>query len=156
MIAGPFITLLFLIAAEQPRAIAIGDLLEKECAAGNQSSCERLEEINESLVLQKRLKGYAAEFAKTVNEGDFMLDQKKPDLVAAYPVVMHDFNQHETAAGVQETLDENRLPYCAEHYHNHWVNKKLWWPTGEDNKPDWASIYEFIVDHYYGFCLRQK
>ena len=156
MITTKLISLLFLVAAGQPHSVAIKDVLEKECAAGKQSSCERVKEINESLKIQKRLELYSQEFASIVKPGDFMLDKKRPDLAAAYPVVMHDFNKRELAAGVNEMLDENSLPYCAEHYHNYWVNKKLWWPTGEDRQPDWGSIYEFIVDHYYGFCLRQQ
>jgi len=150
------ISLLFLVAAEQPRTVAIVDLLERECAQGNQASCERVASINESLEQQKRLEAYSIAFAESVNGNEYMLDKKIPDLAAAYPVVMRDFNQQETAAGISEVLDENSLPYCGEHYHNHWINKKLWWPTREDGQPDWESIYEFIVDHYYGFCLRQE
>ena len=156
MITTELISLLFLVAAGQPHSVAIKDVLEKECAAGKQASCERVADINESLEIQKRLESYALEFASTVKQDDYMLDHKRPDLEAAYPVVMHDFNKHELEAGVNESLDENSLPYCGEHYHNYWVNKKLWWPTGDDGQPDWESIYEFIVDHYYGFCLRQQ
>ena len=156
ILKAQIITLLFLVAAEQPRTVAVGDLLEKECAQGNQVSCERAVFIAESLEQQKRLEAYSVAFAESVNASEYMLDKKKPNLAAVYPVVMRDFNQQETEAGISEVLDENRLPYCGEHYHNHWVNKKLWWPTSEDGQPDWESIYEFIVDHYYGFCLRQK
>ena len=35
-----------------------------------------------------------------------------------------------------------------------WINKKLWYPALENGQPDWPSIYVFIVDHYYGYCLR--
>ncbi len=83
-----------------------------------------------------------------------MLDEKTPNLEGAYPGVMQDHLESEIAAGEDLTLDVVRLSGCANHYHNHWVNKKLWWPTDDEYKPDWASIYVFIVDHYYGFCLK--
>ena len=147
---------LFLVAAEQPPSLSVGDILEKECQQGNQKSCERFEILEDDLVKQGRLEKYAEAFSEKVNNNELMLDEKKPDLAAAYPLVMHDYFKQETTAGVHEILNENRLPRCAEHYHNHWINKKLWWPTTENRKPDWGSIYKFIVDHYYGFCLRQR
>jgi len=77
------------------------------------------------------------------------------DLEAAYPLVMRDYQRMEASAGHAQLLLEDYLPQCARHYHNHWINKRMWWPAREDGKPDWLSIYTFIVDHYYGFCVKQ-
>ena len=93
-------------------------------------------------------------FGERVTGKGLMLDKKTPNLEAAYTYAMHDHFKNESEGGETLTIDKARLPGCAQHYHNHWVNKKLWWPTDEERKPDWASIYVFIVDHYYGFCLK--
>ena len=148
------ISLLLAIAAVQPHAVSLKEFLEKECDKGVQKDCEKLADLRVQLVKQKRLQERAVLYGQRINGNGLMLDEKTPDLEGAYPVVMQDHLQSEIAAGEDLTLDEVRLPGCANHYHNHWVNKKLWWPTDDEYKPDWASIYVFIVDHYYGFCLK--
>jgi len=148
------ISLLFAIAAAQPHAVSIEEFLENECEKGVEKDCEKLADLRVQLVKQKRLQERAVLYGQRINGNGPMLDEKTPDLEGAYPVVMQDHLQSEIAAGEDLTLDEVRLPGCANHYHNHWVNKKLWWPTDDEYKPDWASIYVFIVDHYYGFCLK--
>jgi len=148
------ISLLLVIAAIQPNAVSMEEFLEKECQKGVEKDCETLADLKVQLVKQKRLQERAVLYGQRINGNGPMLDEKTPDLEAAYPGVMQDHLQSEVAAGEDFTLDEVRLPRCASHYHNHWVNKKLWWPTDDDYKPDWASIYVFIVDHYYGFCMK--
>ena len=148
------ISLLFAVAAAQPHAVSVEDFLEKDCDKGVQQACEKLADLKKQLVKQERLQTRAVLFDERINGKGPMLDEKTPNLEAVYPDVMHDHIQNELEAGEVLTLDEIRLPSCAQHYHNHWVNKKLWWPTDDDRKPDWASIYVFIVDHYYGFCLK--
>ena len=148
------INLLFAVAAAQPHIVSLEGFLEKECQKGVVKDCEQLAELRLQLVKQKRLQERAVLYGQRINGNGLMLDEKTPDLEGAYPGVMQDHLQSEIAAGEDLTLDEVRLPRCASHYHNHWVNKKLWWPTDEDYNPDWASIYVFIVDHYYGFCLK--
>ena len=148
------INLLFAIAAAQPHIVSVEGFLEKECQKGVVKDCEQLAELRLQLVKQKRLQERAVLYGQHINGNGLMLDEKTPDLEGAYSGVMQDHLQSEIAAGEDLTLDEVRLPRCASHYHNHWVNKKLWWPTDEDYNPDWASIYVFIVDHYYGFCLK--
>jgi len=148
------ISLLFAIAAAQPHAVSVEDFLVKECDKGVQKDCEKLVDLRVQLVKQKRLQERAVLYGQRINGNGPMLDEKTPNLEGAYPGVMQDHLESEIAAGEDLTLDEVRLPGCANHYHNHWVNKKLWWPTDDEYKPDWASIYVFIVDHYYGFCLK--
>ena len=148
------ITVLILLAAEPPQGVSMEDYYRRECEAGNQHACEKVAELTESLVYQKRLEQRSVEFWKEVNTQELMLDEKRPNLQDAYPLVMRDFIKMEAAAGSTENLDEDRLPQCAMHYHNYWINRKLWYPSNDDGSPDWPSIYHYIVDHYYGFCLR--
>jgi len=148
------ISLLLAVAAAQPHNVSLEDFLEKECDKGTQKDCEKLADLKKQLVKQKRLHERAVLYGQRINGNGPMLDEKTPNLEGAYPGVMQDHFESEIAAGETLSLDEVRLPGCAIHYHNHWVNKKLWWPTDDDRKPDWASIYVFIVDHYYGYCLK--
>lgn len=145
---------LILLVAEAPQGVSREDFFRRECDAGDHHACERLAELNESLVYQKRLEQRSNEFWNEVNIEELMIDKKTPDLQDAYPLVMRDFINMEAEYGSTEKLDEERLPQCAAHYHNHWVNRKMWWPRLEDGTPDWPSIYNYIVDHYYGYCLR--
>lgn len=148
------ISLLFVIAAAQPHAVSLEEFLEKECNRGVEKDCEELANLKLQLVKQERLQTRAVLYGQRINGNGPMLDEKTPNLEGAYSVVMQDHLESETAAGETLSLDKVRLPSCANHYHNHWINKKLWWPTDDEHKPDWASIYVFIVDHYYGFCLK--
>jgi len=148
------ISLLLTIATAQPHAVSMEEFLENECEKGVQKDCETLADLRVQLVKQKRLQESAVLYGQRINGNGPMLDEKTPNLEGAYPGVMQDHLESEIAAGEDLTLDEVRLPGCAIYYHNHWVNKKLWWPTDDEYKPDWASIYVFIVDHYYGFCLK--
>jgi len=148
------ISLLLAIAAMQPHAVSVEEFLEKECDRGVQKDCEKLADLRLQLVKQKRLQERAVLYGQRINGNGPMLDEKTPDLEGAYQGVMQDHLASEIAAGEDLTLDEICLPRCANHYHNYWVNKKLWWPIDDDRNPDWASIYVFIVDHYYGFCLK--
>ncbi len=148
------LTALVLIASNPPHDFSVRDFLDRECSNGKQEACERSEQLTEDLIRQERLEIRSKEFEKNIN-GHIMLTDKKPDLQAMYPLVMRDYFASEARAGVKEVFAEDRLPECARHYHNHWLNKKLWWPTDEEGKPDWASIYIYIVDHYYGFCLKR-
>ena len=149
-----FISLLLAIAAVQPHAVSMEEFLEQECQKGVEKDCETLADLRVQLVKQKRLQERAVLYGQRINGNGPMLDEKTPNLEGAYPGVMQDHLESEIAAGEDLTLDVVRLSGCANHYHNHWVNKKLWWPTDDEYNPDWASIYVFIVDHYYGFCLK--
>ena len=148
------ISLFLTVATLQPHAVSMEEFLESECNKGVQKDCENLAELRKQLIKQERLQTRAFLYGERINGNGPMLDEKTPNLEDAYPDVMQDHLESEIAPGETLTLDKVRLPGCANHYHNHWVNKKLWWPTDDAHNPDWASIYVFIVDHYYGFCLK--
>lgn len=133
---------------------SLEDLLNYKCNNNNQNACEQLKQLQadkeQAALLDERVK----KFSHTLEDKQLMLDTKRPNLEAAYPIVMEDYFQGLHHAGKLESLiSATKLAECAGHYHNHWINKKLWWPNDE-GKPDWESIYVFIVDHYYGFCLK--
>jgi len=143
-----------LVSGEEPKNVSIIDFVEKRCEEGDQRSCVRLEELDSDLKRHKRLLEYSTSFAGKFNGEEYTYDNK-PDLANAYAVALKDFFARETAAGFENLLYEDQLSQCAGHYHNHWRNRKLWWPTKEDETPDWQRIYVYIVDHYYGYCLKR-
>ena len=145
--------LLLLVAAVEPHNVTMEEFFRSECEKGDQIACEKLNNLSKDLVIQKRLKARSETFWHDIDTSQLMQD-KKPNLQDAYPLVMQDFIRSQNEAGINETLALEKLPQCARHYHNYWVNRKLWWPTNEDGTPDWPSIYIYIVDHYYGYCLR--
>ncbi len=101
----------------------------------------------------KRIEQLGDAFATRINRNEYETDNK-PELGTAYVQVMQDFFQAEAAKGLQQTINDDMLLMCADHYHNYWVNQKLIWPTDEQQRPDWSAIYYYIVDHYFGYCLR--
>jgi len=132
------------------------DFFKRECADGKQESCVRLEEAEQNKAFSDRLDKQALEFSQTVNRLALEEDNK-PNLYEAYAIALQFYLKSETENGIEGlALDEPRLPRCADHYHNHWRNKKLWWPVDDEGKPDWAGIYIYIIDHYYGFCMKYK
>lgn len=154
MIQSLLAGLLILVAAIEPHNVTMEEFFRSECENGDQVACEKLNNLSKDLVIQKRLKARSEIFWNDIDTSQLMQD-KKPNLQDAYPLVMQDFIRSQNEAGIKETLDTEKLPQCARHYHNYWINRKLWWPTNEDGKPDWPSIYIYIVDHYYGYCLRK-
>ena len=149
-----FATLL-LVTALEPQSVTMQEFFQRECDKGNQQACEKAEGLAAAMSVQQRINERSEKFWDSVDTSTLMLD-KKPNLQAAYPLVLHDYFDALKLDGVNETLDEERLPQCARHYHNHWINKKLWYPSNDDGTPDWPAIYIYIVDHYYGYCLKQR
>ena len=145
---------LAMVAAAEPHSVTMEEFFRHECDKGDQVACEKLDNLSKDLVIQKRLKDRSENFWRDIDTTLLMQD-KKPDLQDAYPLVMQDFIHTENEAGVKETLATEKLSQCARHYHNYWINKKLWWPTNDDGTPNWPSIYIYIVDHYYGYCLKK-
>ena len=146
---------LLIVAANQPHEHTLEDLLKFKCDKGNQQACQQLQEIDAGKEEAERLQQRVTVFSKVLAERNLMLDEKRPDLRAAYPLVMGDYINALHESGSDEVLVSTaRLQQCATHYHEFWINKKLWWPN-DDGKPDWEDIYVFIVDHYYGFCVKQ-
>lgn len=120
------IGLLFVIAAAQPHAVSMEEFLEKECNKGVEKDYEELADLKLQLVKQERLQTRAVLYGQRINGNGPMVDEKTPNLEGAYPEVMQDHLESETAAGETISLDEVRLSGCANHYHNHWINKKRW------------------------------
>ena len=146
-------TALNLILALETGTVTLESFFQRECERGDQTACMKAKELDEGTELQGIIHDRSEHYWESVDTSTLMLDQKRPDLQSAYPLVMHDFIQAEINAGYDVALKEERLPVCARHYHDHWLFRKLWWPSNEDGQPDWPSIYVYIVDHYYGYCL---
>ncbi len=145
----------FWLAANPPQTHTFEDLLRFKCDQGNAEACERLGKMQGEKAEAERIQQRVLAFGKVLEEKNLMLDERRPDLRAAYPLVMGDYVAAIRESGGNETLVSTpRLQQCASHYHEYWINKKLWWPNDE-GKPDWEDIYVFIVDHYYGFCVKQ-
>ena len=146
-------TTLLVAAANAPHTFTIMDFWQGKCNKGDKAACVKLEESK--LVGQKldKLNSLADEFRDSINAMEFLLS-KKPDLGKAYPLViksyLHSFSDPEQSAPEEFTIE-----YCARHFHNYWLNKRYWWPTDIEDKPDWGTIYIYIVDHYHGICLNQ-
>ncbi|MCG8323980.1 MAG: hypothetical protein MI673_00565 [Thiotrichales bacterium] len=150
-----YLGVLVVLAANQPHEHSFEDLLQYKCDKGNREACQRLQQIRNEKEEADRIQKRVAAFSAELESKQLMLDEKRPDLKAAYPLVMGDYIHAVRDSGSSEELVSlPRLQQCATHYHEHWINKKLWWPN-DDGKPDWADIYVFIVDHYYGFCVKQ-
>lgn len=155
LIASFLSTSLLLIASNQPHNFTLEDLLKFKCDKGNEKACTELQQIQEDKEDARFLGERVAAFSGELEKRNLMLDEKRPDLAAAYPLVMKDYILGLNSAGkTEELVSQAQLQECARHYHNHWINKKLWWPN-DDGKPNWEDIYVFIVDHYYGYCLRK-
>lgn len=145
---------MFLVIATQTQNFTLEDLLGFKCDKGNQQACDELVQIAKQKKQIEFLDSRVESFSQTLENKQLMLDDKRPNLEAAYPLVMTDYfvGLHHTGK-LESIVSESRLAECAGHYHNFWINKKLWWPN-DAGKPDWESIYVFIVDHYFGFCLK--
>ncbi len=142
-----------LLTAPHATAESILEMHERMCASGNQKSCERASVMQSADEQAKRIEQLGDAYAGKIDR-DRMELENKPDLESAYLEVMQDYFLAEKANGVEQSVSNQMLTLCAGHYHNYWRNQKLWWPTNEQGSPDWSTIYYFIVDHYYGYCLR--
>ena len=144
-----------LVSAKEPHTFSHEDLIRYKCDKGNESACQELEAIQADKQRVEYLNEQVKAYAEELEAKQLMLDHRRPDLAAAYPFVMrHYFNGLDTIGSEEQLASNEQLFECASHYHNHWINKKLWWPNDE-GKPDWVDIYVFIVDHYYGYCVKR-
>lgn len=106
-------------------------------------AAERLEKLDQA----------AQAFARRPQLNELVKDNR-PLLDRVYPLVVEDYYEN---TGAYEPLPEpepERVKSCAEHYADVWLGQRLWWPTQEDGSPAWQAIYAHILDHYFGFCLR--
>ncbi len=149
----PFTLLMLITMAPAVMAESILEFHQRQCKAGQQSSCERAQVMQEADEQAKRIEALGEAFARRVDRDKYETDNK-PELELAYPEVMQDFFAAEKKSGVKQTIGEQGLMMCAGHFHDHWRNRKLVWPTDSEQRPDWSAIYYYIVDHYYGYCMR--
>ena len=151
-----FITSLILFAVlNEPHQFSALELWERECNGGDQEACERFESAQAGAGKLERLDGLAQRYGARADRAE-LEDAGRPRLNIAYKQVMQDFIGAEHAAGEMElNYDEETVNYCADQFHNYWINRKLWWPTDANGDPSWTDIYYYIVDHYHGICLRR-
>ena len=147
-----FFPVLFLSATVT--AESLREFHQRKCEEGDQQSCQRAADMLEGERHARRIVELGDQYASQVNKAEFEED-KKPLLSNAYPVVLKHYFTAEAEHGIKQAVADEMLMLCAQHYHNHWRNRKMWWPTDEEGRPDWSTIYYYIVEHYYGYCIRQ-
>jgi hypothetical protein len=146
-----FIFLIFissLVSAESLR-----EFHQRKCNEGNKDSCGRATDMLEGEQHAERIVQLGDHFAAEVDRS-VLEEDRKPILSEAYLDVLDDYFKAEAENGIKQAVADEMIKLCAEHYHDHWRNRKMWWPTDDEGKPDWSTIYYYIVDHYYGYCLR--
>ena len=147
--------LLIFVVLNEPHHFSMLDLWGKKCKGGDVEACRRFEDAQAGVSKLERLDGLALRYGENANR-DALEKDGRPLLNLAYREVMEDFIEAEHEAGDKElSYDEAAVSYCADHFHNYWLNRKLWWPTDANGDPSWTDIYYYIVDHYYGICLRR-
>ena len=146
---------LLFVVLNEPHHFSMLDLWEKKCKGGDSAACQRFEDAQAGARKLERLDGLALRYGENANR-DALEKDGRPLLNLAYIEVMEDFIEAEHEAGDKElSYDEAAVSYCADHFHNYWLNRKLWWPTDANGDPSWTDIYYYIVDHYHGICLRR-
>jgi hypothetical protein len=126
---------------------------QRKCKEGNNENCARAMAMLEGEQHADRIVALGDQFATEVDRS-VMEENRKPKLKEAYRVVLDDYFKSEAEHGIRKSVAEDVINLCADHYHDHWRNRKMWWPTNDAGEPDWSTIYFYIVEHYYGFCLR--
>ena len=134
------------------QADSLREYHQRKCGDGKQESCQKAEAMLQGEYLAERIVELGDHFATTVNRLQREEDNK-PILKNAYIDVLDDYFKSSTRNGKGKIINNEIITLCAEHYHDYWRNRKMWWPTDEVGKPDWSTIYYYIVDHYYGYCL---
>lgn len=134
-------------------AESVREYHQRKCADGVAKSCKRAEALLEGEKHADRIVELGDIYALKVNRTEFEEDNK-PILSKSYRPILRDYFRAEAENGIKSSVTDEVLTMCADHFHDHWRNKKLWWPTDENVNPDWSTIYYYTVEHYYGFCLR--
>jgi len=136
-----------------PHSFTIVDFWQGKCDAGEQEACARVEQNQLAEAKLDKLNALATEFRDSIDEPEFLLDEK-PNLGKAYPLAVRAYLKGFKDSGLPPA-EEAVIEYCARHFHDYWLNTKYWWPTDIEDQPDWGTIFVYIVDHYHGICLRQ-
>lgn len=138
----------FSVSAESLR-----EFHERKCSEGVEESCERAADMLKGEQHANRIDVLGDQYEQQIDRSK-MEEENKPLLKDAYIQVMEDYFNAEAENGVKPLVADDVIDLCAQHYNDHWRNRKMWWPTEDDGQPDWSSIYFYIVEHYYGYCLR--
>ena len=146
-----FILFWFLICS-LTQADTLREYHQRKCNEGEEKSCQRAEAMLQGERLGDRIVELGDHFAGTVDRLK-REENNKPILKDAYIDVLDDYFKSSSKKGEGQASNNEIFTLCAEHFHDYWRNRKMWWPTDEDGKPDWSKIYYYIVDHYYGYCL---
>ena len=148
--------LLLCVITNVSQAETIREFHERMCAAGKQASCEKSAALKQGEDHAGWIDQLGDEFSPELAK-NAMEEDGKPDLKKAYELVLADYFQAELREHNKERkINDGLLEFCSSHYHNYWRNKKMIWPVNEQQEPDWPAIYFFIVEHYYGYCLRSQ
>ncbi len=126
---------------------------QRKCSEGITDSCKRAEAMLEGEQHANRIVELGDKFAETVDRS-ILEEDNKPKLQEAYLIVLNDYFKAESDKGIKRKIRDDMIELCAEHFHHYWRDRKLWWPTDDEGKPDWSTTYYYIVEHYYGYCLR--
>jgi hypothetical protein len=146
-----FLFLLALPAASE----SVREYHQRQCEQGNTESCKRAADMLEGEEHAARIVELGDKFALAVDRS-VMEEDNKPLLKDAYTKMLDDYFKAEAEHGIKPALTDDVINLCAEHYADYWRNRKMWWPTNDLGQPDWPTIYYYIVEHYYGYCLRQS
>ncbi len=150
---GTFLLFFCLIISSSVSAESVREFHQRKCEQGNAESCGRAADLLEGERHAKSIVEHGDHFAEVVDR-TVMEEDNKPLLKDAYTEVLDDYFKAEADNGLKPLVTKDVINLCAEHYNDHWRNRKMWWPTDVDGKPDWSTIYYYIVEHYYGYCLR--
>lgn len=134
-------------------AESLREFHQRQCESGKPKSCERAAAMLEGEVHADRIVELGDKFAMEVDRS-IMEEDNKPILKIAYIDVIADYFREESGDGIKQVIFGENLSLCAEHYHHYWRNQKMIWPINDEGMPDWSTIYYYIVEHYYGYCLR--
>lgn len=154
-----FLCFIIAVVTTLSHAETLLDFHQRQCQAGIISSCERALSLQAGEEEAKQIELLAKKFVASVSTEAFN-DEGTPNLAAIYQPIL----QHYLAAKYSDGFNQDqskqaefiaKLSVCSKHYHNHWRNRKMWWPQNEQGQPNWTEIYYYVIDHYYGYCLRK-
>ncbi len=150
---GLILSIFIVLISSGVSAESLREYHQRKCNEGNTDSCERAADMLVGEQHAERIVELGDNFAVVVDRS-VMEEDRKPILRDAYHDVLEDYFKAEAENGIKQGVTNEVINLCAEHYHDYWRNRKMWWPTDDAGEPDWSTIYYYIVEHYYGYCLR--